>query len=146
MTNSYIDKESGYPHIDPFQQIFDKLNIISLKLDGTIDSEGIRERMSDQLNQMLPLAEFFKSVFDKLDALGRELDELKVLMHIKEKTSGCAFCADETPTRSRSELIGDLDYMILALQTISSQAKQAPVTHADHLSLMMLISSLFKAS
>lgn len=105
MTNSYIDKGGGYPFIDPFQQIM-----------------------------------------DKLDALRGELETLKMMMHIKEKTAACGFCADVTPPKSRGELVAELDYMILCVQSISDKAKHTPVTHADHLSLMMLISSLFKAS
>lgn len=105
MTNSYIDKESGCPHIDPFQQIL-----------------------------------------DKIEELRGELETLKMMTHIKEKTAACAFCADITPPKSRGELVAELDYMILCVQSISDKAKHTPVTHADHLSLMMLISSLFKAS
>lgn len=87
-----------------------------------------------------------QTIIDKVDALRGEIEILKVLVHIKKANEECVFFEEEVPTKSRKELLQDLDYMILALHTISNQARYAPVTHNDHLSLMMLISSLFKAS
>jgi hypothetical protein len=93
-----------------------------------------------------PLIDPFQQILDKIEELRGELEVLKMMMHIKEISPSGEECPDLQPPKSRCELISELDYMILCVQSISDKAKHTPVTHADHLSLMMLISSLFKAS
>lgn len=141
-----MSNDQSYHLEDPLQKILDKLNVINIRLETVMDLGEIKEYFLTQVREMKVEFAHIHTVSDKLDHISNELEVLRMMMHIKEKTAACAFCADEAPKRSRNELIGDLDYMIVTLQSISSQAKQAPVTHADHLSLMMLISSLFKAS
>jgi hypothetical protein len=47
---------------------------------------------------------------------------------------------------SRDELLAMLQEMIKSYENLPQQALLAPVTHADQLSLLMLVLSLFKAS
>lgn len=46
---------------------------------------------------------------------------------------------------SREEVLQALDDMIKSYEQLPQQAMLAPVTHADQLSLLLLVSSLFKA-
>lgn len=52
---------------------------------------------------------------------------------------------DFTHKPTREEIIGMLDDMINSYHHLPQQAMIAPITHADQLSLLMLVSSLFKS-
>lgn len=47
---------------------------------------------------------------------------------------------------TKSEMLGMLDEMIERIENLPQEARYAPVTHADHVSLMLLVVSLFRAS
>ena len=52
----------------------------------------------------------------------------------------------ETHKPSREELIRMLDELVKSYDNLPQQAMNAPVSHADQLSLLMLVSSLFKST
>ena len=52
---------------------------------------------------------------------------------------------EDTHKPSKDELISMLDEMIKSYEHLPTHAMHAPISHADHVSLMMLVSSLFKS-
>lgn len=47
---------------------------------------------------------------------------------------------------TKDELIAELDSLIKIYNNLPDHAMEQPVTHADHQSLLMILSSIFKAS
>lgn len=47
---------------------------------------------------------------------------------------------------TKDEMLAMLDEMIERIENLPQEARYAPITHADHVSLMLLVASLFRAS
>lgn len=81
--------------------------------------------------------------FLRLDDEGNEYP-IKYEEKKEQNTQGEIGVGTHKPTKE--ELIQELDNMIKAYDGLPYNASMAPVTHADHHSLLMVLSSIFKAS
>lgn len=52
----------------------------------------------------------------------------------------------ESPKPTKHEMLAILDEMIERIENLPQEARYAPVTHADQVSLMLLVTALFRAS
>jgi hypothetical protein len=52
---------------------------------------------------------------------------------------------EQTHKPTKDDLIGMLDEMIKSYEKLPRHVMSEPITHADHVSLLMLLSSLFKS-
>lgn len=51
-----------------------------------------------------------------------------------------------SPKPNKNELLSMLDEMIDRIENLPQEARYAPITHADHASLILIVSALFRAS
>lgn len=121
---------------------------------GEISIDGGKEymhcRANDEKNFMLLDNEGNEIIPKKKQVPDPTPDEL-IHQEAQNQWEGKSYSNNIFPTSpsnkpTKSEMLSMLDEMIERIENLPQEARYAPVTHADHVSLMLLVVSLFRAS
>jgi hypothetical protein len=86
------------------------------------------------------------SDWDNFVRIDDEGNEVTVRYEEKKKDHDCkVYIKEEAHKPTKIELISMIDDMVKSYENLPQHAMLAPVSHADQLSLLMLVSSLFKS-